>query len=223
MADPKTQQTAASVSAFIERVPDARRREDARKVSAMMRRLTGADARMWGGSIVGFGTYTYEYSSGRSGDWPLVGFSPRAKELVLYIMSGFDEQGELVRALGPCKTGKSCLYIRSLSDIDLAALERLIEASIARMVQRYHLSLPASAARSAAKARVAAKPAAKAAAPARKTAKPTSKPDAKGRPAPKRAAGAGAASRTKAVPAAATKAKPAKKKATPARKAAARR
>lgn len=220
MADPKTQQTAASVSAFIERVPDARRREDARKVSAMMRRLTGADARMWGGSIVGFGTYTYEYSSGRSGDWPLVGFSPRAKELVLYIMSGFDEQGELVRALGPCKTGKSCLYIRSLSDIDLAALERLIEASIARMVQRYHLSLPASAARSAAKARVAAKPgaqtAAKAAAPARKAVKPA----AKAKPAPKRAQAAGAASRTKA---AATKAKPATKKAVPARKAAARR
>ena len=220
MADPKTQQTAASVSAFIERVPDARRREDARKVSAMMRRLTGADARMWGGSIVGFGTYTYEYSSGRSGDWPLVGFSPRAKELVLYIMSGFDEQGELVRALGPCKTGKSCLYIRSLSDIDLAALERLIEASIARMVQRYHLSLPASAARSAAKARVAAKPAAKTAAKAATPARKAVKPAAKGKAAAKRAPGTGAASRTKA---AATKAKPATKKAVPARKAAARR
>lgn len=220
MADPKTKQTAASVSAFIERVPDARRREDARKVSAMMRRLTGADARMWGGSIVGFGTYTYEYSSGRSGDWPLVGFSPRAKELVLYIMSGFDEQGELVRALGPCKTGKSCLYIRSLSDIDLAALERLIEASIARMVQRYHLSLPASAARSAAKARLAAKPAAKAATPARKATKPTPKSAAKRKPAPKRAPAAGAALRTRA---AATKAKPAPKTAVPARKAAARR
>lgn len=220
MADPKTKQTAASVSAFIERVPDARRREDARKVSAMMRRLTGADARMWGGSIVGFGTYTYEYSSGRSGDWPLVGFSPRAKELVLYIMSGFDEQGELVRALGPCKTGKSCLYIRSLSDIDLAALERLIEASIARMVQRYHLSLPASAARSAAKARVAAKPAAKTAAKAATPARKAVKPAAKGKAAAKRAPGTGAASRTKA---AATKAKPATKKAVPARKAAARR
>lgn len=220
MADPKTKQTAASVSAFIERVPDARRREDARKVSAMMRRLTGADARMWGGSIVGFGTYTYEYSSGRSGDWPLVGFSPRAKELVLYIMSGFDEQGELVRALGPCKTGKSCLYIRSLSDIDLAALERLIEASIARMVQRYHLSLPASAARSAAKVRVAAKPAAKTAARTAAPARKAAKPAAKGKPATKRAPRAGAASRTKA---AATKAKPATKKAPPARKAAARR
>jgi hypothetical protein len=208
MADLKTYQTNADVSAFLDRVPDARRREDARTMAALMQRLTGAEPRMWGSSIVGFGTYTYFYESGRSGDWPLVGFAPRAKELVLYIMSGFDEHAELMRGLGRYKTGKSCLYVRTLDDIQLPVLTRLIEMSIARMVQRYGDDAPAakSKAKPKAKPKVKAKP------------KSTARPKAKAGPAAK----AGAKPRTtpravakpKAKAAARTRPKPKPKPAT---------
>lgn len=215
MADLKTYQTNADVSAFLERVPDARRREDARTMAALMQRLTGAEPRMWGSSIVGFGTYTYFYESGRSGDWPLVGFAPRAKELVLYIMSGFDEHAELMRGLGRYKTGKSCLYVRTLDDIQLPVLTRLIEASIARMVQRYGDDAPA--AKSRAKPKVKAKPKAKSKAKAK--AKANSKPKAKAKagaaakPGAKPRATSRAVARPKAKPAARTRPKPKPKRA----------
>lgn len=214
MADLKTYPTSASVAAFLERVPNARQREDAHKVAALMQRLTGDEPRMWGSSIVGFGTYTYFYESGRSGDWPLVGFAPRAKELVLYIMSGFDEHLELMRGLGRYKTGKSCLYVRTLDDINLPVLTRLIEASIARMVQRDREDASAVKARSKPKAKAKAKPKAKAKAPAklapkaksaaksRSVARPKTKPAAatKAKSKAKAKSGAGAAARTPARP-----------------------
>jgi hypothetical protein len=210
MADLKTYQTNASVPAFLDRVPDARQREDARKVAALMQRLTGAEPHMWGSSIVGFGTYTYQSDSGRSGDWPLVGFAPRAKELVLYIMSGFEGHSELMRELGRYKTGKSCLYVRTLDDIKLPVLTRLIEASVAQVAQRYGNSAPAAKTRRKAKAkpkaaaRAPAKPEAKSRAKTKAKTKATAKPKAKARAKP--------AVRSKARPAA----KPVARKRAPA-------
>ena len=204
MAELKTYPTSASVAAFLERVPNARQREDAHKVAALMQRLTGDEPRMWGSSIVGFGTYTYFYESGRRGDWPLVGFAPRAKELVLYIMSGFDEHLELMRGLGRYKTGKSCLYVRTLDDIKLPVLTRLIEASIARMVQRDRDDA------SAVKAKASPKPNAK----TKTKAKAKPKAPAKGAPKAKSAAKPRSVARPQAKPAPAAKAKAkAKKKA----------
>lgn len=210
MADLKTYPTSASVAAFLERVPNARQREDAHKVAALMQRLTGDEPRMWGSSIVGFGTYTYFYESGRSGDWPLVGFAPRAKELVLYIMSGFDEHLELMRGLGRYKTGKSCLYVRTLDDINLPVLTRLIEASIARMVQRDREDASAVKAKAKPKAKAKGKakapaklaPKAKSAAKPRSVARPKTKPAAatKAKSKAKAKSGAGAAARTPARP-----------------------
>lgn len=216
MADLKTYPTGASVAAFLERVPNARQREDARQVAALMQRLTGAEPRMWGSSIVGFGTYTYYYESGRSGDWPLVGFAPRAKELVLYIMSGFDEHLELMRGLGRYKTGKSCLYVRTLDDIKLPVLTRLIEASIARMKQRDRDDAAAAKAmakpkrkpkpkpkpKAKAKAPATRAPKAKSVAKPRSIAGPKAKPAraAKSRAQPKAKSGAGVATRTPARP-----------------------
>lgn len=137
MADNKTQPTAASVRAFLAAVPNAKRREDSLVVAAMMEKATGAPPRMWGPSIVGFGSYHYTYASGREGDAPLTGFSPRKEALTLYILGGFDTYDELVRQLGRCRTGKACLYIKSLDDVNLKVLRRLITASV-RHMRRLH-------------------------------------------------------------------------------------
>lgn len=91
---------------------------------------------MWGPSIIGFGSYSYEYASGRTGDWPMIGLSPRKQNLTLYIMPGFDEYEPLLKKLGPHTTGKSCLYIKRLSDIDLPTLKKIMTASIAKMKAR---------------------------------------------------------------------------------------
>jgi hypothetical protein len=136
MAELKTKPTAASVKQFLANIPDAERRRDCQQVARLMKRVTGAPARMWGPSIVGFGSYHYVYASGREGDWPLTGFSPRKQALVLYIMSGFARHAALVKKLGRIKTGKSCLYVKSLSDLDLAVLEELIEESVASLRKR---------------------------------------------------------------------------------------
>ena len=113
----KTQRTAASVKMFLDKVPDERRRKDARTVSALMADVTGEKPAMWGPSIVGFGSYHYKYASGQEGDWPIVGFSPRKDSLTVYIMPGFAEYSELLAKLGKHKTGRSCLYIKSLDDV----------------------------------------------------------------------------------------------------------
>jgi hypothetical protein len=129
MAEPKTTRTDASVDAFLEAIGDVRRREDCRTVIELMRRVTGDPPAMWGGSIIGFGSYHYRYASGREGDWPVTGLSPRKQALTLYIMAGFDRYEELMSRLGKFKTGKSCLYIKSLADIDMSVLEELVRAS----------------------------------------------------------------------------------------------
>lgn len=137
MADLKTKKTGASVAAFLKTIEDPDQRRDAKAVAALMKELTGAKAKLWGPGIVGFGTYHYTYASGRSGEWFRVGFAPRKKNLTLYIMDGFSARAKLLKKLGPHKTGKSCLYIKRLSDVDGDALRALIEASLAHLAKKY--------------------------------------------------------------------------------------
>ena len=137
MAELKTKQNNTSVTEFIAAVVDKQQRVDARKISAMMRTATGSRAKMWGTNIVGFGSYHYKYASGQEGDWPIVGFSPRKQNLSLYIMPGFGRFDKLMAKLGKYKTGKSCLYIKRLSDVDEIVLEKLIDGSVMRMREMY--------------------------------------------------------------------------------------
>lgn len=137
MAELKTKENSASVAAFLNAVEDTGRRRDAKKVAAMMRAATGSQAKMWGTSVIGFGSYHFKYASGREGDWMLIGLSPRKQNLTLYIMTGFREFDTLMAKLGPHKTGKSCLYIKRLADIDLKVLESLIKRSISHMRRKY--------------------------------------------------------------------------------------
>lgn len=132
----KTQPTRADVDAFLDAIADPQRREDCRKVRALMEDATGAPAQMWGPTIVGFGRYHYRYASGREGDWMLIGFSPRRNDLTLYIMPGFDRYESLMARLGKHKTGKSCLYLKRLADVDMAVLEQLVRESVAAMASR---------------------------------------------------------------------------------------
>jgi hypothetical protein len=129
----KTQRTAASVRAFLDKVADERRRKDAKAVSAMMQEITGEKPALWGTSLVGFGSYHYKYASGQEGDWPLVGFSPRKDNLTLYIMPGFKEYGALLEKLGRHKKGVSCLYIKSLDDVHLPTLKTLVRQGFKHM------------------------------------------------------------------------------------------
>ncbi len=137
MAELKTRPTTQSVADFLKTVADKKMRADCRVVSKMMREATGKRARMWGTGIVGFGTYDYKYASGREGSWPIVGFSPRSKNLTLYIMPGFSNFDRLMGQLGKYKTGKSCLYIRSLEDVDQKKLKALIDGSVKFMKKMY--------------------------------------------------------------------------------------
>jgi len=134
MAELKTKLSDASVEAFLDRIDDERKRQDSYAILAMMQEVTGAKAKMWGDSIVGFGSYHYKYASGREADWMLVGFSPRKQNLTLYIMSGFEQYDELLQRLGKHSTGKACLYIRRLADVDLAVLRELVRLSVEHMV-----------------------------------------------------------------------------------------
>jgi hypothetical protein len=133
MAEAKTQRTKRSVTAFLNTISDAQKRQDAFAIVDIMRKATKAEPAMWGSSIVGFGLYRYKYASGREGEWPLTGFSPRKQNLTLYIMSGFEEYDELLKSLGKFKTGKACLYIKQLDDIDLPTLRKLIKQSVQHM------------------------------------------------------------------------------------------
>jgi len=130
MAENKTRPTGVSVDAFLDGVADPQRRSDAHRVRALMERLSGEPPAMWGPSIVGFGFHHYEYDSGREGDMPRIAFSPRAKELVLYGL-GVARQPELMARLGKHRTGKGCLYIKRLDDVDEAVLERLMVEALA--------------------------------------------------------------------------------------------
>ena len=123
--------TDASVEGFLARVPDGRRREDAHRLAAIMQEITGESAAMWGTSIVGFGVYHYRYASGHEGDAPLASFSPRSQHLAIYLVGEFgDRHRSALARLGPHKTGKGCLYVKRLDDVDLDALRELIDRSV---------------------------------------------------------------------------------------------
>ena len=137
MAENKTQPTTASVTAFINAIEDPQRKKDARKVASMMRKATGKRAKMWGPSMVGYGSYHYRYASGREGDFMITGFSPRKQALTLYIMPGYGKFDALMKDLGKFKTGKACLYIKRLSDVDEDVLQNLINKSVEYMRANY--------------------------------------------------------------------------------------
>jgi len=130
VAEIKTKPTNQSVADFLNKIPDAERREDCFAVAKMMEEVTGSKPKMWGPSIVGFGSYHYKYASGREGDWLVTGFSPRKQDLTLYIMMGFEKHGDLMKQLGKHRASKSCLYIKRLSDIHVPTLKKLIKASV---------------------------------------------------------------------------------------------
>ncbi len=136
MAEPKTKPTAESVSAFLDRVEDKNRRDDCLAVIDIMKEVTKEEPTMWGSSIVGFGRYRYKYESGREAEWMITGFSPRKGDLTLYIMPGFESFPDLMKRLGKHKTGKSCLYIKKLADVDLKVLRELVEKSVKTMANK---------------------------------------------------------------------------------------
>jgi hypothetical protein len=136
LAGNKTQETGDDPAAFLASVADPKRREDARALCATMARATGETPRMWG-NIVGFGRYHYRYESGREGDWMLSGFAVRAKELVLYLGCGGGGYDDLLARLGKHKTGKGCLYVKTLADVDAGALEALIARAHAAARERH--------------------------------------------------------------------------------------
>ena len=133
----KTTETEASVDNFLNNVVDKDKKKDCFQVKKWMEEITGEPAKMWGAAIIGFGNYHYKYDSGREGDFMKVGFSPRAQNLTLYIMPGFDRYPELMDKLGKYKTGKSCLYIKRLEDIDTKILQTLIKESFGHMTKKY--------------------------------------------------------------------------------------
>jgi len=135
--EPKTKLNDASVNKFLESVGNKQRRKDAFEICDMMAALTKEEPKMWGTSIIGFGLYHYVYESGTEGDWMLVGFSPRKTALTLYIMSGFSEYDDLMADLGKYKTGKSCLYINKLEDINIKVLKKIIRESIKYIKKKY--------------------------------------------------------------------------------------
>lgn len=137
MAENKTVPTGLSVDEYINAVEQPQRKEDCKALLALMRKATGRDPIMWGTSIVGFGAYHYKYASGREGTMPCIGFSNRKQALTIYIMNGFNRYSELLQKLGPHKKGKSCLYLKRLSDINLEVLEELIAQSLLAVEERY--------------------------------------------------------------------------------------
>jgi hypothetical protein len=136
----KTVETDASVKEFINAVDPELKRRDSWELLALMEKITGAPAKMWGSSLVGFGRYHYQYDSGREGDFFITGFSPRKTALTVYIMPGFDAYEEQLSKLGPHKTGKSCLYLKKLDAIDRGVLKDIVTDSVAVMRKRYDCS-----------------------------------------------------------------------------------
>ena len=136
-AQNKTTENKADVDQFLNTVKDEQKKADCQELKSMMERITNKPAKMWGASIVGFDTYHYKYASGREGKFMKVGFSPRAQNLTVYIMPGFDRYTALMAQLGKHKTGKSCLYIKRLEDVDRDVLEKLIKGSFDYMTNKY--------------------------------------------------------------------------------------
>lgn len=135
MAELKTQPNQSSVVDYLNRVENEKRRADSFSILELMQEVTAEEPIMWGDSIVGFGTYRYKYASGRQAEWFLTGFAPRKQNLTLYIMSGFSNYEQLLRQLGKYKTGKSCLYINKLEDVNLDVLRKLVKESADHMIE----------------------------------------------------------------------------------------
>ena len=133
----KTQKNAADVSEFVDAIEPGWKREDCRTLLTLMGEVTGAEPVMWGSAIVGFGSYHYKYASGREGDWFVAGFAPRKQALTVYVMDGFSRRQELMDKLGKHKTGKSCLYIKKLADVDMDVLRELLDESVRYMKETY--------------------------------------------------------------------------------------
>lgn len=137
MAELKTRPTRASVNAYLRTFEDKRKRADCTELLGMMREITGRPARLWGTSIVGFGSYHYRYASGREGDWLITGFAPRKQNISIYVMPGFSRYEALLETLGRYKLGKSCLYVRTLDDVDRHTLKRLVARAVEDMHEMY--------------------------------------------------------------------------------------
>ena len=137
MSAPKTRPTDVSVESHIAAITKEEQRHDARRLVVLMRKVTRQEPRMWGPSIVGFGSYHYKYASGHEGDSALAAFAVRGRELVVYTAESFEGRDALLASLGPHRTGKVCVYIRRLADIDLKVLETLVARSVAETKNRY--------------------------------------------------------------------------------------
>jgi len=137
MAKNKTTETNVSVDDFLNAVADETKRTDSFRLVQIMKEQTGFDARMWGPSIVGFGSYHYKYESGREGDAPLVGFRPRAKEISLYLYQEFTDREKLLQQLGKHRSGAGCVYVKKLQDIDIEVLRKLISNSVEYLNKKY--------------------------------------------------------------------------------------
>ena len=135
MAELKTKPTEQDPKEFLMTIADEKKRQDSFKILEFLQQVTGFEPRMWGSSIIGYGSYHYKYADGQEGDWPLTGLSPRKQNLTIYITSGFDQYEELLKRLGKHSTGKSCLYIKKLEDIDLDLLAELVKQSVDHMIQ----------------------------------------------------------------------------------------
>lgn len=137
MSDLKTQPNDQNIENFLDEIEDEQKRADCFELLDLMTEITGETPKMWGKSIVGFGSYHYKYDSGREGDWFLTGFSPRKQNLTIYIMAGFEKYEDTMSRLGKYKTGSSCLYVKKLSDIDTEQLKVLVKKSESEMKKRY--------------------------------------------------------------------------------------
>ena len=134
--EPKTKVNDASVTEFLNTVADEQKRNDCFEILKMMKQVTKEEPKMWGASIVGYGSYHYKGKSGREGDWMLTGFSPRKQNLTLYLMAGFDTHADLLKKLGKFTTTLGCLYIKTLADVDKKVLKALVQASVKRTKQQ---------------------------------------------------------------------------------------
>lgn len=137
MAELKTKPNNQSVDDFLHAIPDVNAKQDCLQICNLMQQVTGQEPQMWGTGIVGFGSYHYKYSTGQEGDWMLTGFAPRKQNLTLYFMSGFEPLAPMLNKLGKYKTGKSCLYINKLSDIDEEVLKEMLAASVQWLKEKY--------------------------------------------------------------------------------------
>jgi hypothetical protein len=138
MAELKTKVTNASVTDFIEALPDKTKKQDSLVLIKLFQNITGEKPKMWGASIIGFGSYHYKSDrSSQEGDWPLTGFSPRKQNLTLYIMLGFADYSDILKKLGKHKTSVGCLYINTLSDVNMSVLGKLIKKSFLAMKKKY--------------------------------------------------------------------------------------